>query len=71
MRKRAHNAAVRFSEQQSKMTAFASNMKSTLKRREVKTELRFAAFTLFEPYAIYTHKNFQQVLVISANTGTE
>lgn len=68
MRKRVHNAAVRFGELQSKM-AFASNMKSTLKRQEVKTELRFAALTLFEPYAIYTPKNFQQVLVISA-TGT-
>lgn len=39
--KSAHNAAVRFTKQESKMAVDARNMKSALKRQEVKTELRF------------------------------
>lgn len=38
----AHNAAVRFTKQESKMAVDVSNMKSTLKRQKVKTELSFA-----------------------------
>lgn len=40
--KRAHNAAVRLTKQESEMAVDASNMKPTLKRQEVRTELRFA-----------------------------
>lgn len=53
------------------MAVDASNRKTTLERQELKLNRDLHAFTLFKPYVIHTHKNFQQVLVISENTRTK